>query len=298
MSAVERRRSAGAVGGDVRRTLKEVELEALANPSASTSSSDFGSDFQASVLPRSIWRPAASGYAWLDAIEQVVLVERLREVVAQVGFTRFESAGTDIDGELNMGVERAPLTKNETWLPAIENRGEGIFVQFRRDLVLEWANRPSVVDRATSLEDGFKRWKKEHHFGVNEGGSSAAGEGQGGGPPFPGAPYYMLHTLSHMLITAISLECGYPAAALRERIYALPSTGFAILIYTGSNDAEGTLGGLINAGRRIHHHLERALATARLCSNDPVCAFHVPAQHDHQLLHGSACHGCALIAET
>jgi hypothetical protein len=35
-----------------------------------------------------------------------------------------------------------------------------------------------------------------------------------------------------------------------------------------------------------------------LCSNDPVCAFHVPAQHDQQPLLGSACHGCLLISET
>jgi len=35
-----------------------------------------------------------------------------------------------------------------------------------------------------------------------------------------------------------------------------------------------------------------------LCSNDPVCAFHAPSQHDQQPLLGSACHGCLLISET
>ena len=37
----------------------------------------------------------------------------------------------------------------------------------------------------------------------------------------------------------------------------------------------------------------------RLCSNDPVCAQHDPADPmDRRLLHGAACHGCLLIAET
>ena len=42
-----------------------------------------------------------------------------------------------------------------------------------------------------------------------------------------------------------------------------------------------------------------ALEAARLCSNDPVCAEHDPsAEHDPLRLHGAACHGCLLIAET
>ena len=45
-------------------------------------------------------------------------------------------------------------------------------------------------------------------------------------------------------------------------------------------------------------HMKRALESGVLCSNDPVCAFHRPQQHDHQPLLGSACHGCLLVSET
>jgi hypothetical protein len=39
--------------------------------------------------------------------------------------------------------------------------------------------------------------------------------------------------------------------------------------------------------------------SGRLCSNDPVCAQHGPqAPHECRFLHGAACHGCLLIAET
>jgi hypothetical protein len=58
-----------------------------------------------------------------------------------------------------------------------------------------------------------------------------------------------------------------------ERVYALPGR-YGILIHTGTSDAEGTLGGLVEAGRRLGDHLRQALETGRLCSNDAVCADH------------------------
>jgi hypothetical protein len=108
----------------------------------------------------------------------------------------------------------------------------------------------------------------------------------------------MLHSLSHLLITAIALDCGYSSSAIRERIY-VTDAGCGILLYTGSFDAEGTLGGLVEAGRRVGQHLHNALDLARLCSNDPVCAQHRPDnQQEERYLHGAACHGCLLIGET
>jgi hypothetical protein len=219
----------------------------------------------------------------MEKVERVVLVHRLREVVAQLGFTRFEAVGTDIDGDLEVGVVSAPLSMDDTWLPAVENRGEGVFIQFKASAIRDWLGKTAVQERGIQLEDGHDLWQVEHK---NE-------------RDFFGLPYYMLHSFSHMLLTAISLECGYPPSSIRERVYARHAAGqYGILLYTGSPDAEGTLGGLVEAGRRISSHFQRALDFGRLCSNDPVCAFHAPTEHDHQRLHGSACHGCLLIAET
>lgn len=62
---------------------------------------------------------------------------------------------------------------------------------------------------------------------------------------------------------------------------------------------KGTLGGLIQVGQRIHAHVQTALEMGELCSNDPVCSQHQPQhQHEARFLHGAACHGCLLIAET
>jgi hypothetical protein len=216
-------------------------------------------------------------------VERVVLVHRLREVVAQVGFTRFEASSPDVEGELQMGVQAAPLARETTWLPAVENRGEGVFIQFKKAAIDEWLKRPAVLARGKDLMAGFDSWKAAHPHSARA---------------FPGLAYYLLHTVSHMLLTAVSLECGYPASSIRERVYALEA-GYGILLYTGTQDAEGTLGGLVEAGRQVARHLQAALELARLCSNDPVCAQHdPPGLHEARFLHGAACHGCLLVAET
>lgn len=110
----------------------------------------------------------------------------------------------------------------------------------------------------------------------------------------------MLQSLSHLLITTLSLDCGYSASSLRERVYAPPGkSGYGILLYTGTSGSEGSLGGLVEMGKHIGRHLEHALELGRLCSNDPVCSQHNPADpHEERFLHGAACHGCLLIAET
>ena len=57
---------------------------------------------------------------------------------------------------------------------------------------------------------------------------------------------------------------------------------------------------LVRQARSIEDHLEHARKTGALCSNDPVCAQHLPGTDDMEdrPLHGAACHGCALVAET
>src|SRR4051795_4931910 len=179
----------------------------------------------------------------MKAVERVVLVHRLREVTAQLGFTRFEPISADAEGELEMGVEAAPLAREVSWLPACENKGEGVFLAFRKEAIDAWLRRPAVQERGRQLDAGFRQWQGEHPQSRRR---------------FFGLQYVLLHSLSHLLITAMSLECGYPASAIRERVYALDS-GYGILLYTGSPDAEGTLGGLVEAGRQIAQHLKAAL---------------------------------------
>ncbi|WP_145277294.1 DUF1998 domain-containing protein [Planctomycetes bacterium SV_7m_r] len=169
-----------------------------------------------------------------------------------------------------------------------DHRGEGVFIQFDTEAIENWAARPDVQEHGLKLLGGYEAWKAERNGAqkkfVEEGGL---------------LPYVMLHSFAHLLVTSVSLECGYPASSIRERIYAIPDVGYGVLLFTGTSDAEGTLGGLVQVGRRIHEHIRTALNMGELCSNDPVCAQHDPAnQHERRYLHGAACHGCLLISET
>jgi hypothetical protein len=75
------------------------------------------------------------------------------------------------------------------------------------------------------------------------------------------------------------MNCGYPASSIRERIYAdAEAERFGILLYTGSPDADGTLGGLVQQARTLEDHLAQALRMSALCSNDPICAQHSPSE--------------------
>jgi hypothetical protein len=219
----------------------------------------------------------------------LVVVPELREVRVQVSFSRFDSVSANLQGEYDFegrDVKPAVLTLptgNEKWLPAAEIRGEGIFIELDPELLAEWEARDAVKDRAERLLRGFEADER--------------------GGQFPGVRFYLLHSLSHLLLTAISLECGYSASAIRERIYcgqaeeAGPSMA-AIMLSTGTTGSEGTLGGLVEEGRRIEHHLREAWDLGRLCSNDPVCAAHDPSSEaSDRRTEGAACHGCLYVAE-
>lgn len=277
LEAIRQRRN----GRDNERPVKQAELDAvLAAPEGYGEDIPVDQNFHARRLPDHVWRRTNR----FSRVESIVQLHRLREVQALIGFTRFEAVTPDINGEYETDVERADIALDPAWFPAVENRGEGVLVQVRDDAVVEWLAREGVRHRLDALAKGHKRWA----------------ESRKSDRPFPGGPYILLHTLSHLLLQSLAMRCGYPASSIRERIYVdVPENRFGILLYTGSPDADGTLGGLVQQARHIEDHLAQALRMARLCSNDPICAQHMPGESmEERWLHGAACHGCALIAET
>jgi hypothetical protein len=272
-----------SAGHDAERPLRSVEYERLVSAPAEQAGvvPDAGAQFAAYRVPkhRVDLPPGVRG---------LVVVPELREVRVQVSFSRFDSVGANLQGEYDFQkavIKPAVLTLptgNEKWLPAAEVRGEGIFVELDDALVRAWEDRPAVRQRAELLLRAFE----------------ADGNGE-----FPGVRFFLLHSLSHLLLTAISLECGYAASAIRERIYcgqAEPNgpNMAAVMLSTGTTGSEGTLGGLVEEGRRLRHHLREAWELGRLCSNDPVCAAHDPSsESSDRRTEGAACHGCLYIAE-
>ena len=272
-----RRRKEGPVGD---RSVKGVEIEAMiAVPEG------FGDDVP--IDPKFHARKYPSHRrtdSYRTSVADIIQVHRLREVLALGGFTRLEAPMPDIDGEYRDDVERAEISIDPEWFPAVENRGEGVLLRFSPDAIRSWKARPAVARRIRDLQSGYIHWRQQRRNPAD----------------FPGGTYVMLHTLSHMLLQSLAARCGYPAASIRERIYVDEENQlYGVLLYTSSPDAEGTLGGLVQQARHIGDHIEQALESAALCSNDPVCAQHSAADSvEERWLHGAACHGCVLVAET
>ena len=253
-------------------SLLTAEWELFSHPTTT----DEDDDFRAA--------PTAKPDGLGGLLEQVVLVSRLREVQALLGFTRIDAPGR---GELEPA-HRVPLSMAPpAWIPAVERRGEGIFLQLREDNVATWAASVAEHPHAQALRAAYARWLDRR--------------GRTPDPDFPVPRYLLLHTLSHTLLREVALECGYSSASIRERLYVgtpdAPTAG--ILLSTAASDSEGTLGGLVALANRafLGPLLTRALESAQACSSDPLCAERLP-DASSDALHAAACHACLFASET
>ncbi len=258
---------------------KYPEWRVLINPAAAPESRDFH--------VRDAGVPAGFG----DVIERVVLVKRLREVRALIGFTRIEAPGDFGEAEDVPAAVRVPLLRQAaTVVPAAEVRGEGLFLQFAEQPLMAWLARPAVKAHGRRFHEAHTAWRAKRGIPDPEG-------------KFPGMRFVLLHSFAHALMRRIAVECGYAAAGLRERLYVRDEEGLppmaGVLIYTSAPDSEGTLGGLVHLGRpdTLRRILRYAFEDVALCSSDPLCASHQPGI-DGLTLHGASCHACLFSPET
>ena len=101
------------------------------------------------------------------SIERVVLVHRLREVIAQVGFTRFEAAVPDVNGELELDVERARSVAEPAVAAGRREPRRGRLPRASDARPIEaWLERPAVKAARRQLARGLR--------GVEEGPSGAS----------------------------------------------------------------------------------------------------------------------------
>ena len=208
-------------------------------------------------------------------LAQVMLVKRLREVRALVGFSRLVPS-RDEEYVAPIAADRLP------WLPAIAVTGEGVFLRLSEDALADWEGRAEVAARASLVNDQYAK----------------AAAFWGAGTERKITPRFLLiHTFAHALIDQWSLDAGYPAASLRERLYVSDDMA-GLLLYTANSDAAGSLGGVVAqaAPGRLETAVNEALHRFAWCSADPVCIESQAAGADS--LNLAACHSCALLPET
>lgn len=206
-------------------------------------------------------------------ISDVVLVDRVRDVRAVLGFRRYTP-----DAHMVPAVPFSPHERR--WLPAVEGYGEGVFIRFSESAVAAWASQHEVQRRGSDLlsdQNGSQLGRRLHIVSPE---------------------YVLLHTFAHLLMRELAFGSGYTAASIRERIYCESEGDYGIFIYTTTTDVEGTLGGLVRQGEPdlLGQAIVRALEQAAWCPNDPVCIESEPQSIDG--LNLAACHACSLSSET
>ena len=210
----------------------------------------------------------------------IFLLESLTETRIQTGFTRL----LPYDPSRNDKVQ-TPSLRPLNWLPGITVKGEGIFFEFKKELLSKWEEKFNS-DHLNKINIQYNKIRKDRNMTERN----------------MNTKFFLIHTFSHLLINQLSYSCGYGSASLRERIYCNlnhPDKEMnGVLIYTASGDSEGSLGGLVREGepQNIRKIIIQALRKARVCSYDPVCL-----SHKSQGLNGtnaSACHACTFLPET
>lgn len=211
--------------------------------------------------------------------ERIIRITRLREVRVLLGFTRVDAPDPDADVQAN--IVYLNKGRGEKWLPAAEVNGEGIFIEFNKKTLSNWLSDQKVKALSEKYEECYRQFCSEKQWTIT----------------VPrNAVYVLMHTFAHLLIKQMSMSSGYSSSAIRERIYFSNEMN-GILLYTGSADKEGSLGGLVELGttNKLMALMRDAFQEALLCTNDPECLNNTPAGNNSN---GAACHSCCMVSET
>jgi hypothetical protein len=251
-------RKGGAVATRTEAQIRAEEYRALCHGRSGDSESDFVAEVREPPQETA------------ELIDLVTVASRLREVRAFTGFTRLKPQAEEGDG--------CAIARDCDWLPAVAVHGEGVFLRLDSEALVAWESEAPVLSRLQRLQG---RWQQSFLYD----GSILT------------ARFLLAHTFAHALIDEWSLSGGYPAASLRERVFA-DEDGVGVLVYTAAADSAGSLGGLIAQAdpARLGPSLLEAVRRYAWCSSDPVCA-----EADSQGAEGlnlAACHACALLPET
>lgn len=240
---------------------------------------------------RLILEKVPSANVGLEALT-VFRVDRLKMTSVQTSYTRTEPI--DKDYYLREGTSNAngkfikkkytsKYSKNAHYLPAIENYGEGIFIEFSKESIEKWLsdNHQIITHRIKHIENNYNKNRGYRPERVID-------------PQF-----VLIHTFSHLIIKELEFLCGYPATSILERLY-VSNDMQGILLYTIAG-SEGSYGGLTNIckSEKIGKLIQSAIRRAIDCASDPIC-YHTDLTQGQGVggTNLAACYSCALLPET
>lgn len=227
-------------------------------------------------------------------------VDELRLTRVQLAFTRVQPLDPDALDENNQPTARPQRVHvaekaSVRVLPALMNRGEGIFLALDLTAIARWEK--ANWQGGAELLNVCEQLRNDPHNPLNAFQRQQADQA---------SPRQLLvHTLAHLLIRELEWKCGYPAASLQERLYVRQSTvvdspdpGQAALLIYATEGSQGSMGGLTHQARPqfVEQLLREALTRAGDCPADPIC-WHADAQAGSPLVR-AACFACSMTSET
>ena len=226
---------------------------------------------------------------------RVAPISRLRTVTVQTGYRR-EIRATDSTGQAIpasvVPVSFAESGTGVTWYPGTEFLGEGVFV------TLETDNSRQFPGGNHAAAEWRHEWDRARRAGTPSPYAAPLFRSASVDELHPAFVWW--HSFSHVLIRAISVDSGYSAASIRERVYVHldDRTGEArggVILYATQPGSEGSLGGLIALLPQFDRILHRAAMMAEVCSRGPLCS----ENHFRPGAYGGAsCYACLLLSET
>lgn len=215
---------------------------------------------------------------------RITPVTRLTVTTVQTGYRRIwnEEDGQSVD----IGYLDPRDSFRTKWYPAVKSSGEGVFI--------EWEDPNSNNVSGPHCD----KWLEKRNSANTHSPSLISLTSWGDEALRPETVWW--HTLSHRIISSLSIDSGYSATALKERVYVNTdsSTGKirgGLLIYTAQPGGDGTLGGLVESATFFEKILRSALQDLEFCSNDPLCGMR---EINDDTSSGSACYACLFLAET
>ncbi len=229
-----------------------------------------------------------------DYFSKICQVEELRLTSIQLDFTRVKpKERIVVEGnirESSSGQNIFSCESNELFvLPANETLGEGIFLKFNDEKIIEW-----IDNNADALHERYAKYFDESPDLNSQGISSKM-------KIFNNQyKHFVIHTFSHLFMRELEFSCGYPTASLKERLYISNNENYrmsGLLIYTAEG-SEGSMGGLVSQAEpeKISEIIMKCLERSIECSSDPLCW-----ESDGQGLFDlnlASCFSCSLVSET
>lgn len=268
-----------------RRTLEAVFLPHDVQGRTITQEIDETSDKVQKEALSAQWQNVQERYG----IDSITHIPDLRVVLAALGYTREKSSPSINPGTppvvLNAFADRVDeAMKGKTSIYAMAAKTEAIWIRLDARKLLRWCVDAAYLESPS--EDVFQDKARSHAYLLSNYHVLSMPPGRAAKDipsrrPEEGAPFNLLHSISHTLMLTARRHTGYDSKSIQE--YLIPMD-LSVILYVSSVQ-NYTAGGLLTL---FQHYLQAWLDDASMfafnCAFDPVCTDV-----------GNSCSGCVQI---